>query len=343
VSAAPTADNVSTTSICISFFSRCQNYAGKGAIRTEAPNTNENTRCYGSRAEMILKAVVPAAGLGTRLLSATKEQPKEMLPVFALGEDGALCLKPMVQRIFEQLFDFGVREFYFIVGREKRAIQDHFTPDCEFVRRLDLHGKIGQALGLKTFYRNLQSCSVVWVNQPEPKGFGDAVLQARPLIGTEPFLVHAGDTYIMSESQSVHARLVGAHRKGGAEATLIVKEIQDPRRYGVAEVVDANTPEVQVTHVVEKPDQPVSRLAIMPIYVFNPTIFEALRVTPPGKSGEIQLTDAIQKLIDGGSKVQAVKLKGNDIRLDIGSPETYWEALEITYNLTVTARAVRHN
>jgi UTP--glucose-1-phosphate uridylyltransferase len=230
---------------------------------------------------MIKKAVVPVAGLGTRLLSATKEQPKEMLPIFALGEDDELCLKPMVQRIFEQLFDFGVREFCFIVGRGKRAIQDHFTPDREFVYRLDSHGKSGQALGLKSFYRKLESSTIVWVNQPEPKGFGDAVLQAEALVGTERFLVHAGDTYILSANQSTHARLVEAHEKGQAEVTLTVKEVPDPRQYGVAEVADSDADTVRVTQVVEKPEQPASRLAIMPLYVFNPTIFEALRVTAP--------------------------------------------------------------
>ncbi len=96
--------------------------------------------------EAVKKTVIPAAALGTRLLSATKEQPKEMLPVFAAGKDGGLCLKPMVQHILEQLVDFGVREFYFIVGRGKRAIEDQFTPDRDYTHRLNAHGKSSQAI-----------------------------------------------------------------------------------------------------------------------------------------------------------------------------------------------------
>lgn len=289
---------------------------------------------------MIRKAVVPVAGLGTRLLSATKEQPKEMLPVFSLSKDGTLCLKPLVERIFDQLFDFGVREFYFIVGRGKRTIQDHFTLDREFVRRLDATGKDSQAVQLESFYKRIESSTIVWVNQPEPKGFGDAVLQAEPLVGLEPFLVHAGDAYIISERQTIAARLAEAHAEGEAEATLTIRKVRDPRHYGVVEVSNSHEEKIRVTQAVEKPEQPTSRLAIMPLYVFNPTIFEALRATAPGKGGEIQLTDAIQRLIETGCNVQAIMLQADDIRLDIGTPETYWEALQITYRLTRQARSV---
>ena len=127
---------------------------------------------------LIENAVIAAAGLGTRLMSATKEQPKEMLPLFAASEDEAICLKPIVQQIFEQLFDFGLRQFYFIVGRGKRAIEDHFTPDHWFVGRLNTVGKGRQVL--EAFYRRIEESCIIWVNQPEPRGFGAAVLQAEP-------------------------------------------------------------------------------------------------------------------------------------------------------------------
>jgi UTP--glucose-1-phosphate uridylyltransferase len=279
----------------------------------------------------IRKAVIPVAGLGTRLLSATKEQPKEMLPVFALNEDRQMCLKPVVEMIFGQLIDYGVREFYFIVGRGKRAIQDHFTPDYEFVQRLDRSGRKNQALLLQKFYEKVKSSTIVWVNQPEPKGFGDAVLQAKSLVGKDPFLVHAGDTYIISATQTVCARLTEAHWKNRAAATLTLKEIQDPRQYGVAEISETDSEIVEVLRVVEKPPQPTSRFALMPVYVFSHDIFEILADTPPGRDGEIQLTDGIQELIETGHKVQAIKLRKDDVRLDIGTPETYWEALEITH------------
>jgi UTP--glucose-1-phosphate uridylyltransferase len=281
--------------------------------------------------QTIRKAVIPAAGLGTRLLSATKEQPKEMLPMFAANEDGILCLKPMVQQIFEQLFDFGVREFYFIVGKGKRAIEDHFTPDLEYVRRLNNHGRNSQALQLESFYARIQASTIVWVNQPEPRGFGDAVLQAKRLIGEESFLVHAGDTLINSRTETISERLTKAYTKTRAEATLALQEVEDPRQYGVAEILETPDGNLNVKRLVEKPAEPTSKLAIMPLYIFKPTVFEALESTPPGKGGEIQLTDAIQKLIDTGHKVQAIELRDDDVRLDIGTPETYWEALELSH------------
>jgi UTP--glucose-1-phosphate uridylyltransferase len=158
---------------------------------------------------MMNSAVVAAAGLGTRLLSATKEQPKEMLPVFA-STDGIVCVKPIIQEIFEQLFDVGVRRFFFIVGKGKRAIEDHFTPDREFIDRLGVHGNNNQASHLDAFYRRIDASMIVWVNQPEPKGFGDAVLQAKHLMTEEPFLLHAGDTIIKSRTESIPTRLAQA-------------------------------------------------------------------------------------------------------------------------------------
>lgn len=280
---------------------------------------------------VVKKAVVPAAGLGTRLLSATKEQPKEMLPLFSNDGGHMLCLKPLVQQIFEGLFDFGIREFYFIVGKEKRTIEDHFTPDYEFIHRLDSTRRSSQALNLEHFYQRLEASTIVWVNQPNPKGFGHAVLLAEHLVGDEQFLVHAGDTYIISKEPTILTRLKEAHLKAGGEATLTLQEVEDPRRYGVAQVREAKGQIVTVDRVVEKPIRPTTKLAIMPLYIFNPSIFEALQKISPGKGGEMQLTDAIQKLIETGHRVQAIRLREDDIRLDIGSPETYWEALKLSY------------
>lgn len=281
---------------------------------------------------MIRKAIIPAAGLGTRLFSVTKEQPKEMLPVFATTDEGALCLKPIVQRIFEQLFDFGIREFYFIVGRGKRAIEDHFTPEREIIHLLSTQGRSSQASDLEHFYRRIEKSTIVWVNQPEPKGFGDAVLQTQKLIGTERFLVHAGDTFIISkEATTIPARLDEAHQSGNGDATLTIQDVPDPRQYGVAELIGSSNETFDVKRVVEKPDEPTSNHAIMPLYIFEAEIFEALEATTPGKGGEIQLTDAIQRLIETKHTVRAIKLRPDDLRLDIGTPETYWEAIELSY------------
>jgi UTP--glucose-1-phosphate uridylyltransferase len=124
---------------------------------------------------MICKVVIPAAGLGTRLFPATKEQPKEMLPIFSKTANGDISVKPVVQMVFEQLHDAGLREFCYIVGRGKRSIEDHFTPDVDCVRTLVGMRKSGQASDLEGFYEKLRTSTIMWVNQPEPKGFGNAV------------------------------------------------------------------------------------------------------------------------------------------------------------------------
>jgi len=286
------------------------------------------------------KAVIPAAGLGTSLLPATKQQPKEMLPVFSADPEGGLCLKPVVQQVFEQLFECGVREFYIVVGREKRAIEDHFSPDSEFIRRIDNRGKNGHTADLERFYRRIEESTIAWVNQPSPEGFGDAVLRVEPFVGEDPFLVSAGDTYMISTLNDVPIRLSQAHAKGQAEATLALKEFEDPRQYGVAEVTRSAEHVFDVRRVVEKPSQPASKLAIMPFYTFNATIFEALRNTERDRAGELQLTDAIQKLIETRRRVNAIELDASYIRIDVGSPETYWEALRLSHSWSISMNSI---
>jgi len=279
----------------------------------------------------IKKVVITAAGLGTRLLSVTKEMPKEMLPLFCIGSNGSLSLKPVLQLIFEQLYDVGFREFCFIVGRGKRSIEDHFTPDYSYVELLRRRGKDGLAMELEEFYRKVESSIIAWVNQPEPKGFGDAVLRAEPFVDGDPFLVHAGDTYIISRGNAHIKRLLQAYEMYRPSATLTLKEVNDPRGlYGCAKV-EIDEPVMRVTYVVEKPERPPSNLVIMPIYVFEPEIFDAIRGVGPGVGGEIQLTDAIQRLIEAQKPVRAIKLVEDEVRLDVGIPETYWEALAISY------------
>ncbi|MCP8309300.1 MAG: hypothetical protein H3Z53_02275 [archaeon] len=279
-----------------------------------------------------MKTVIPTAGLGTRLLPATKEQPKEMLPVFANDGDGCLCLKPLVQLVFEQLFDSGYREFCFVVGRNKRAVEDYFTPDHRYVEQLNNKGKNRQALLLESFYRKVESSTIVWINQPEPMGFGHAVLLTKPFIGAYSILVHAGDTHIISRRNDHLKRMIEEHNRARADATIVLQEVRDARQYGVAEVMEEKNGELIVKGVEEKPERPKTNLAIMPIYIFEPIIFRSLEAIQPGKGGEIQLTDGIQKLIEWGLKVNAIKLKEDEIRLDIGTAETYWEALSLSYN-----------
>jgi UTP--glucose-1-phosphate uridylyltransferase len=280
---------------------------------------------------VIRKVIVPAAGLGTRLFPATKEQPKEMLPIFTKTPHGDLVVKPVVQLVFEQLYDAGLREFCYVVGRGKRGIEDHFTPDEHCIRTLESQGKNGQAIDLENFYGKLNSSTTMWVNQPEPKGFGNAVLMAHPFVENESCLVHAGDSCIISKNMDYLKKLVDAFERLKADAAFLVLDIENPKQYGIVEGDEVEPGIIRVKEVVEKPEKPKTHWAIMAMYAFRPVIFKALENTKPGKNGEIQLTDAIQKLIDSGSKVYAVKLDGSYSHLDIGSPERYWQALELSH------------
>jgi UTP--glucose-1-phosphate uridylyltransferase len=280
---------------------------------------------------MIGKVVITAAGIGTRLLTVTKEQPKEMLPLFSQNSKGAICVKPLLQIVFEQLYGHGFRDFCFIIGRGKRVIEDHFTIDLAFIRQLNNKGKHDLSSPLENFYTKLEDSLIMWINQPEPKGFGHAVLMAKPYVKEETFLVHAGDTYIFStNNDDPFKRLITSHNKNKSDATLLLKEIDNPKQYGVAETKKTNGV-ILVDRVTEKPKKPKTNFAIMPVYVFNNTIIKSLEKTQPTLGGEIQLTDAIQQLINDGFKVQAVKLRKNEMRLDVGNPETYWHAITTSY------------
>ncbi len=277
------------------------------------------------------KAVIPAAGLGTRLLSVTKEQPKEMLPVFAKGRNGDLCLKPIVQLVFEQLYEVGFREFCFIVGRGKRALEDHFTPDFSYISMLDNKRLNGPARELEAFYEMVDQSTMVWVNQPEPRGFGDAVLKARSFVGGDTFLVQAGDTHFISRNAGHIRRLIRVSDQLAADATFLSREVNNPQEFGVIDGETAGDGIIKVKRLAEKPESPTSKLAIMPVYVFHSVIFKALETTPAGYGGELQLTDGLQRMIDWGLKVYSTRVAADEIWLDIGSPETYWEAQSISH------------
>jgi len=277
------------------------------------------------------KAVIPAAGLGTRLLTATKETPKEMLPIFSRGVNNSFVLKPMLQAIFEQLYEAGFREFCFIVGRGKRAIEDHFNKDLSFLALLRARGKGHLAAELESFYSKIDDSVIVFINQPEPRGFGDAVLRARPFTGDEPFLVHAGDDLILSRDASHIRRLTRAFSHLRADVTLLVEEVEDPRPYGVIRAGELMGDVICVADIIEKPEVPPSNLATIAIYAFSPAIYEAIERTEPDRGGEVQLTNAIRLLVAEGRPVFALKLREGERRVDIGTPEGYWRALNETY------------
>ena len=279
---------------------------------------------------MLKKAVIPAAGLGTRLLPITKELPKEMLPVITLMKNGRICLKPMLQAIFEQLYDVGFKEFVFIVGRGKRAIEDHFLPDEDFIQNLKTKNKKDIAEELQGFYQKLTESNVVFINQPKPKGFGDAVGRAALFTGNENFLMQAGDDLIISKNNNHLKRAAKIFEEYDADTLFLVEEVPDPRKYGVITGKEIKRGIFKVTGIVEKPEKPPSNLAIIALYIFKPIIYKAIRKVEPDENGEIQLADALKLLIDWNCKVYGLKLKPNERRIDIGTAESYLEMLKST-------------
>jgi UTP--glucose-1-phosphate uridylyltransferase len=279
---------------------------------------------------LLKKAVIPAAGLGTRLLPMTKELPKEMLPVIALMKNGQISLKPMLQAIFEQLYDVGFREFAFVVGRGKRAIEDHFSPDEEFIQHLGTLNKNDLAEELLEFYKKINNSNIVFINQPKPKGFGDAVGRVALFTGNETFLMQAGDELIISRNNNHLKRAAESFEEYDADTLFLVEEVPDPRKYGVITGKEIEPRMFQVTSIVEKPEKPPSNLAVVAFYLFKPIIYKAIKEVKPDKGGEIQLTDAIKLLIDWNCKVYGLKLKPNERRIDIGTAQSYLEMLKTT-------------
>jgi UTP--glucose-1-phosphate uridylyltransferase len=278
---------------------------------------------------MIRKVVIPSAGLGTRLLPATKEQPKEMLPIFVKGIDGELCLKPLLQIVFENLYYVGFREFGFITGREKRSVEDFFTTDSTFIEALKNGNKFRTAKEMDSFYEKIDKSNIAFINQPKPKGFGDAVYRAKWFTANEPFIVHAGDDLIISKKNQYLLNLIDVFEKYEATAVFCVERVRDPRKYGVVigDKVARNL--YRVRRVIEKPSKPPSNIAVVAVYAFNSEIYQAIAETPLDAGGEVQLTSAIQKLVDQKHSVYAVELGLEEKRLDIGTPQSYSKAINL--------------
>ena len=154
-----------------------------------------------------MKCVLTVAGLGTRLLPLTKELPKEMLPIYARTKNGNLILKPILQVIFESLFQYKIRDFCFIVGRTKRAVEEHFTPDFDLVKSLQKEKK-GKLAGIvNDYFKMLEKSNIVFTYQPKPIGFGDAISRGKKFVGRDHFLLHAGDDIVISKNNNHLQRL----------------------------------------------------------------------------------------------------------------------------------------
>jgi len=276
----------------------------------------------------MIKVILTAAGKGTRLLPTTKELPKEMMPIFTKINDHEQVTIPLLQFIFEQLYSNGLREYCFVVGREKRTIEDHFTPHESYLKELS---KDVKPL-LLNFYKKIEKSHLVWINQNKPQGFGDAVKQAEKFVRNDDCLVHAGDVSIIGSGKHPILRLIDAAKNNpSASAILLCKKVKNSNKYGVPTIKQIKKGILEVQGVEEKPNKPKSDFGILPLYFFRPNIFEALKNIRRGKNNEFQLTDAIQKLIDDGKKVISITLNSNEYELDVGTVESYKKTLDISY------------
>jgi UTP--glucose-1-phosphate uridylyltransferase len=233
--------------------------------------------------------------------------------------------------VFDQLFDFGLRRFLVILNSKKNSIIQHFTFDGDILKILQDGRREPQEDELLQFYDKLRSSSLDYVYQEEALGFGDAVLRAELYIHG-PFLVQAGDTHIVTHGNRHLEKVLTVFEKYSSAATFLVREVEHTEQFGIAEGQELERNVYRVTRVVEKPASSKSKLAITALYVFTPAIFNALGSITATTHGEIQLTDGIQRLIDSGLPVSAVKLDDDALWLDVSNPEAYIKALTQSYS-----------
>jgi UTP--glucose-1-phosphate uridylyltransferase len=255
----------------------------------------------------IRKAVLPVAGLGTRVLPASKVIPKEMLP---------LVDKPTLQYIVEEAVAAGIEEIIFVTSRSKRSIEDHFDAFPELEAALERKGKRKELEELRQLQTMARYTSV---RQSEPLGLGHAVLCAKELVGDEPFVVMLGDILIPPETPCLPDLIEVYERYQGSVLSLVPLPPEIIPTYGIAKVEELGSNVVKVSHVVEKPplEEAPSDLGAYGRYVLTPDIFELLEQTPPGRGGEIQVTDAIEMQAQAG-RCYGVIFTGE--RYDTGTP-----------------------
>ena len=256
----------------------------------------------------VTKAVIPAAGLGTRVLPATKAQPKEMLVIVD---------KPSLQYIVEELVESGIKDIIIVTGRNKNSIEDHFDHSYELEDTLKKNNK-------NTLLEKVEDISsmanICYVRQNHPKGLGHAILKAKSFVGDEPFVIALGDDIVYNDVP-VAKQLIDNYTKYGFSIVGCqeVKE-SDVSKYGIVKpLLSLDEKTVEMEDFIEKPsvEEAPSKLACLGRYLLTPKIFDYLEKTEPGKGGEIQLTDAIVAMMKDGEKVLAYNFEGK--RYDIGN------------------------
>ncbi len=262
----------------------------------------------------VRKAVLPVAGWGTRFLPATKAMPKEMFPVID---------KPVIQFIVEECLDAGIDNVIFVTGRHKRPIEHHFDINTDLEKHLEQCGKTEL---LKNIMEISRLINPIYIRQKEQLGLGHAVLVAEPVVGNEPFIVCLGDV-ILRDEENVLKKMMDVYKRFGKSVIAVFEvELKEVSKYGIIDGRHIEQGIYIIDYLVEKPkpEEAPSRLAIVGRYLFTPRIFEKLKITPPGKGGEIQLTDAIKLLLEEEA-VYAIKI---DSRVyDTGTPMGYIQTI----------------
>lgn len=261
----------------------------------------------------VKKAIIPAAGLGTRFLPATKAQPKEMLPIVD---------KPTIQYIIEEAVASGIEEILIITGRNKRAIEDHFDKSIELEQQLTVNGK-DELLKLVDDISNM--ANIYYIRQKEPKGLGHAIACAKTFVGNEPFAVMLGDDVVHNEVPCLK-QLVDCYNEYKTTILGVQKVADnDVSKYGIVKGKPIEDGVLKVKDLVEKPkkEEAPSNIAILGRYIITPRIFDILENTKPGKGGEIQLTDALKTLMHEEA-MYAYEFEGR--RYDVGDKLGFLEA-----------------
>lgn len=269
---------------------------------------------------MLKKCLFPAAGYGTRFLPATKAMPKEMLPIVN---------KPLIQYGVEEALEAGLTEIAMVTGRGKRSLEDHFDISYELEQQIRDTDKEKYLTGIR---RLISECTFAYTRQVEMKGLGHAILTARPLIGDEAFaVVLADDLCLNLDGDGVLTQMIKLYNQFRC-SIVAIQEVpaEETHKYGVISGEMIRDDIYRVNTMVEKPkpeDAP-SNLAIIGRYILTPDIFDIIKDTPPGKGGEIQITDALMKQAQNGC-VLAYKFKGQ--RFDCGSAEGYIDATNFCF------------
>ncbi|MCA0385972.1 MAG: UTP--glucose-1-phosphate uridylyltransferase GalU [Firmicutes bacterium] len=262
----------------------------------------------------VRKAVIPAAGLGTRFLPATKAMPKEMLPIVD---------KPTIQYIIEEAIASGIEEILIITGKSKRAIEDHFDRSCELESELEKKNNT-EMLALVQSVSEL--VDIHYIRQKDPKGLGHAIYCARTFVGDEPFAVLLGDDVVHNEERPCLGQMIEVFDREQV-SVLGVQEVapSEVSKYGIVDGSRVSEQVYEVRDLVEKPAREVapSNVAILGRYIITPGVFDILKDTKPGKGGEIQLTDALREL---AQKERMVAYTFEGKRYDVGNKQGFLEA-----------------